>query len=144
MRGTRKTNTITKPEHAYNTKSKDKNIVGNQNRNKQTGHKLVLFLLFLLVVGTQLILSLVPRLLVSILVPIIFCCLLTLYYTHVQVFPTSGWFTLSFSFFLVYSTCSRHPSVPVLWSLMCLVSLSVGSTINYYNPLTIGQMKWSP
>ena len=39
MWGTRKTNTITKPGRAYNTKSKDNRTVGNQNRNKQTGHK---------------------------------------------------------------------------------------------------------
>ena len=70
--------------------------------------------------------------------PTIFCCLLTLYYTHVLVlllcwsflFPTSRWFTLPFSFSLVYS---RYSFVPVLRSLMCFVSLSVGSTINYYN-----------
>ena len=43
--------------------------------------------------------------------------------------PTSSWFTLPFSFTLVYSS---PPSVPVLRSLMCFVSLSVGSTINYY------------
>ena len=35
---------------------------------------------------------------------------------------------LPFSFSLVYS---RYPSVPVLWSLMCFVSLSIGSTINF-------------
>ena len=35
-------------------------------------------------------------------------------------FPTSSWFTLPFSFSLVYS---RYPSVPVLRSLMCFFVL---------------------
>ena len=47
-------------------------------------------------------------------------------------FPTSSWFTLSFSFSLVYS---RYPSVPVLRSLMCFVSLTVGSTLTTKNSL---------
>ena len=71
------------------------------------GH-LVLFLLFLLVLGTQRFLSLVPRLLVSVLVPY-YILLPFSYYTHVLVlqlngsflFPTSSWFTLPFSLYLI-------------------------------------------
>ena len=45
---------------------------------------------------------------------------------HVEVVGRQ--FTLPFSFSLVYS---KYPSVPVLRSLMCFVSLSVGFTINF-------------
>ena len=98
----------------------------------------VLFLfLFLLVLGTQGFLShLFPICLFLFWFPSILCCLLTLYYTHIPVFcssslfRTSSCFTLLFSFSLVYS---KYSSVPVVRSLMCFVSLYVGSTIYYYN-----------
>ena len=77
--------------------------------------------------------------LVSVLVPCNIRCLLALQLTYVLFFVTTTivlvFFVphiklvyLALSFSLVYS---RYPSVPMLWSLMCFVSLPVGPTINY-------------